>query len=98
MKKRGAQLTFLIVLFPCLGISCGPKAPARPDYALKAVPLAQVEITDPFWAPRQEVNRTASIPHVFARSEERGRGGPAQLFEAAGYILTTTRDPIFESY
>ncbi len=98
MTMRSPRFAFLIVLFSYFGISCGGKNPARPDYAVKAVPLAQVEITDTFWAPRQEVNRTASIPHVFARNEERGRGGAAQLFEAAGYILTSTRDPVFEAY
>ncbi len=98
MKKRGPRFAFLIVLVSHVGISCEPKIPARPDDAVKAVPLAQVEITDTFWAPKQDVNRTASIPHVFSRSEERGRGGPAQLFEAAGYILAKAKDPAFEAY
>src|SRR5579862_7258972 len=58
----------------------------------KPVPTADVQITDAFWAPKMEVNRRVSLPHVLARSQERGGSGPAQLVEAAGYMLEAHRD------
>jgi hypothetical protein len=58
----------------------------------KPVPAADVQITDAFWAPKMEVNRRVSLPHVLARSQERGGVGPAQLVEAAGYMLEAHRD------
>ena len=68
------------------------------DYPIKPVPLIQVDITDDFWAPKQEVNRTVSIQHCFSRQEERGRGGSSNLFEAAGYMIAKKADPAFEAY
>jgi hypothetical protein len=69
-----------------------------PDYPLTPVSYAQVDITDAFWSHRIEVNRTVSIQHVFARSEERGGGAPAQLIEAAAYMLAKRRDPALEEH
>ena len=31
---------------------------------LTPVPFTQVKLDDSFWAPKQEVNRTVTIPHV----------------------------------
>src|SRR5262245_41016164 len=66
------------------------------DYPIKPVPQAHVDITDDFWARKLEVNRTVSIQHVFQRSEERGGRGPAQLIEAAGYMLSKRPDAPLE--
>ena len=38
-------------------------APTKTDYPVQAVPLSDVDITDQFWAPKLEVNRTVSIQH-----------------------------------
>ena len=35
--------------------------------------LAQVRIADGFWRPRLDVNRTASIPHIYAMLKKTGR-------------------------
>ena len=76
-----------------LSVTTGPN---DPDYPLQRVPSAQVNITDAFWAPKIEVNRTVSVQHVFARSEAGGGGGPAQLIEAAAYMLAQRPDPVLE--
>ncbi|HSV73661.1 MAG TPA: beta-L-arabinofuranosidase domain-containing protein [Chthonomonadales bacterium] len=39
---------------------------------LEPVPFTQVRIADVFWAPRQETNRTVSIPHSLAMLERSG--------------------------
>lgn len=39
---------------------------------LRAVPFTGVEIRDQFWAPRQETNRTVSIPHSARMLEDTG--------------------------
>ena len=48
-------------------------APGRPDYPVTPVPFADVQIRDGFWGPRQETNRTATIPYAFRMCEETGR-------------------------
>jgi DUF1680 family protein len=64
-----------------------------PDFPIRPVPPAQVDITDAFWSQKIEANRTVSIQHVFDRSEERGGQAPAQLIEAAAYMLQKRSDP-----
>src|SRR5450432_2099885 len=43
------------------------------DYPIQSVLFTQVELTDQFWLPRIETNRTATIPASFARCESTGR-------------------------
>lgn len=43
------------------------------DYPVKPVPFTAVHLTDKFWAPRIEINRTVTIPFAFAKDEETGR-------------------------
>lgn len=51
-----------------------PRAPApAKDYPITAVPLTAVRITDTFWAPRLDVNRTVTIPHIMHENEITGR-------------------------
>src|SRR5262245_16328159 len=78
----------------CLALVGGARAPSDVglDYPIHPVPLAQVDITDDFWAQRLELNRTVSIQHVFDRSEEHGGRAPAQLIEAAAYMLAKRPD------
>ena len=40
---------------------------------LNQVPFTQVTFHDAFWTPRMEVNRKASLPHIFHKLEETGR-------------------------
>ncbi len=40
---------------------------------LTPVPFPQVTLDDPFWAPRQEVNRRVTIPHMHQKLVDTGR-------------------------
>ncbi|HPD29503.1 MAG TPA: glycoside hydrolase family 127 protein [Phycisphaerae bacterium] len=40
---------------------------------MKAVAPTQVKLTDSFWAPRLEINRTVTLPHNIKMCEETGR-------------------------
>ena len=42
---------------------------AANQYAITSVPLTSVHITDNFWRPRMDVNRTVSIPHILKQNE-----------------------------
>src|SRR5215208_908619 len=46
---------------------------------LDPVPFTQVTFEDEFWAPRQEVNRKVTIPHIHKQLEEAGRIGAFDL-------------------
>jgi len=43
------------------------------DYPIKPVPFTAVKVTDGFWAPRIETNRTVTIPAIFKKCDETGR-------------------------
>src|SRR5262245_32557793 len=43
------------------------------DYTIRAVPLTSVRITDGFWGPKREINRTVTIPHIMQQNELTGR-------------------------
>jgi len=43
------------------------------DYAIKEVDFTQVKLSDKFWLPRIETNRTVTIPASFERCENTGR-------------------------
>lgn len=65
MKFLAPILFFLLLLVACEQ----PKMQAP----LNPVPFTAVKITDQFWAPKIETNRTVSIPSAFKKSEETGR-------------------------
>jgi uncharacterized protein len=68
-----------LVLSGAATCSQAPKA----DYPAAPVPFTDVHLTDAFWAPRLETNRTVTIPHIFKESEETGRVRNFELAEAA---------------
>ena len=43
------------------------------DYPIQSVPFTQVKLTDKFWLPRIETNRTVTIPASFERCQSTGR-------------------------
>jgi len=65
---------------------------------LRPVPLADVDVTGEFWAPRIEINRTVSIQHCFRQFESTGRFDSPRLIEAAAYMLSRQKDPALETY
>ena len=52
------------------------------DYSIRAVPMTAVTIDDGFWAPKLEVNRTVTIPHILKENDDTGR--VANFEKAAG--------------
>ena len=64
-------LSDLLALAAC-GAMVAPAA-AEPLKKLQAVPFTRVAITDAFWAPRIETNRTRSIPHNLKWCRRTGR-------------------------
>ena len=54
------------------------------DYPVEPVPFTAVHLSDVFWAPRIEVNRTATIPAAFKQCELTGR---VDLFVRAAKAL-----------
>ena len=81
MKKRYyllAAASFLLLSAP--GVQ-GAISPATP---IQEVAFTKVHLTDNFWAPRIETNRTVSIPSAFRECEQNGRFDNFAL--AAGLI------------
>ena len=56
MNRQISLLTTLLVATVTAGAANQPQQP------IQEVPFTQVHLTDVFWAPRIEVNRTVSIP------------------------------------
>jgi DUF1680 family protein len=50
-----------------------PVLAQQKDYAIKEVNFTQVKLSDNFWLPRIETNRTVTIPASFERCENTGR-------------------------
>jgi len=65
----------LMVLALVAQVSVIPRTTTKPakDYPITAVPLTAVRITDKFWAPKREINRTVTIPHIMQQNELTGR-------------------------
>jgi hypothetical protein len=66
-----------------------PQAVPAHDYPVRPVPFTAVQVTDQFWAPRIEINRTVTIPFAFGKNEETGRVGNFQ--RAAAVLQTSSR-------
>jgi DUF1680 family protein len=48
-------------------------AQTKGDYAIQGIPITNVSISDQFWLPKIEINRTVTIPSSFKKCEETGR-------------------------
>lgn len=53
--------------------SCSQPTYTQPDAPIQEVPFTQVHLSDSFWLPRIETNRTVSIPSAFKECEKNGR-------------------------
>jgi DUF1680 family protein len=53
--------------------SCSVLFGQQKDYPIQAVAFTQVKLSDNFWLPRIEINRTVTIPASFERCESTGR-------------------------
>lgn len=54
------------------------------DYSITPIPFYAVSVTDAFWAPRLETNRTTTLPYNFQKCEETGR--ISNFSKAAGWM------------
>lgn len=63
---------FSILLISLFLFSCSSQ-PEKADYSIQGVPFNEVKISDQFWLPKIETNRTVTIPASFAKCEEMGR-------------------------
>jgi hypothetical protein len=68
------------------------------DFPLRPVPLERVRITDGFWRPRMDVNRTVSLPYCFEKFGAADGSGDAKLIEAAAFMLIQRPDPDLEDF
>ena len=71
----------LLPVFVLALLAIAPTVPSR-DYPIRAVPMTAVTIDDAFWAPKLEVNRTVTIPHILKENDDTGR--VANFEKAAG--------------
>ena len=71
LRREAIRLLFLlVVLTPAFGLASDATGHG---YPIVAVPFSDVRLTDAFWAPRIETNRTVTIPFGFTKSAEEGR-------------------------
>jgi DUF1680 family protein len=80
-KAAGSVLLFLILTQ--FAPSAAP-ADIKKNYPITPIPFTAVKVTDGFWAPRIETNRTVTIPAIFKKCEETGR---IDNFAFAGGLL-----------
>ncbi len=60
-------------LFTILSLYSLASTAQQKDYTIQAVDFTMVKLSDKFWLPRIETNRTVTIPASFARCESTGR-------------------------
>ncbi|HUI55517.1 MAG TPA: beta-L-arabinofuranosidase domain-containing protein [Bryobacteraceae bacterium] len=85
---------YLLLLGVCASLPLASQI-TKPIYMLEPVPLSDVDITDEFWAPKMQVNRTVSIQHLFQKFGDRGYDNP-RLIEAVSYMVAKAHDPALE--
>jgi uncharacterized protein len=79
IKSQCLKLLLIILALAGLFLSC--QKISRSDYPFTPVSFKAVKLTDNFWAPRIETNRTVTIPYAFKLCQETGR---ITNFEIAG--------------
>jgi len=76
---------FGVVAFGALGYGWqASESRIRSDYPIRPVRFTDVHLTDEFWAPRLETNRTVSIPTAFDQCDRTGR---IENFTRAAQVL-----------
>ena len=64
---------FFLSLFLVAGLVACKNEPEKADYKIQGIPFNEVKISDQFWLPKIETNRTVTIPSSFEKCEENGR-------------------------
>ncbi|MCX6563059.1 MAG: glycoside hydrolase family 127 protein [Candidatus Aminicenantes bacterium] len=65
--------TFFLVIFIAAAFLFVPGADLKKDYPIRPVAFTQVRVSDGFWAPKMETNRTVTVPFALRKNEETGR-------------------------
>ncbi len=79
MTSRIQVFASLLLGLVCVVSSSAPRAEItqaarlEKDYPVQPVPFTDVRLSDGFWAPKIETNRTATIPAAFEQCELTGR-------------------------
>jgi DUF1680 family protein len=85
------------IVLAALALSGCSRKVTKQDFPAAAVPFTDVEITDDFWRPRLETNRTVSLPQMLDHYEKAGSSPDVRLIEAASYMLAKHPDPALKS-
>ncbi len=73
-----------VICLCALTFSCGKTIKkAEHDYPVMPVSFTEVKLSDGFWSPRLETNRTVTIPYTFEQCEKTGR---VKNFEQAALV------------
>ena len=68
------RIVVVIAAAAAAASGAAPRAQSlKKDYPVQPVPFTAVHLTDRFWAPKIETNRTVSIPFAFEQCETTGR-------------------------
>ncbi len=83
MIKKTLWLLIACAILALPQVSC--RKGIEKDYPISPIPLTSVRLSDEFWAPRLETNRSVSIPFALGQSELTGR---IKNFEIAGGLTS----------
>jgi len=72
-RRMKPKTPLLLLLIAIMHIPSCTKKEQQKDYPIRPVAFTDVQITDDFWLPRIETNRTVTIPFAFKKSKETGR-------------------------
>lgn len=67
------KLHYVASFLLLVGLVACKNQPEKADYKITGVPFNEVKISDQFWLPKIETNRTVTISASFAKCEETGR-------------------------
>ena len=67
------KILYVALFLMFIGFNALKNEPEKADYKIQGVPFNEVKISDQFWLPKIETNRTITIPSSFAKCEETGR-------------------------
>ena len=67
------KINYVAPFLLLIGVMACQTKPEKVDYKITGVPFNEVKISDQFWLPKIETNRTVTIPSSFAKCEETGR-------------------------
>ncbi|MBE0673784.1 MAG: glycoside hydrolase family 127 protein [Bacteroidales bacterium] len=96
--RRAVRFTIPAIIILTILSTC--RQPAVRDYPISAVEIADVDLTDQFWAEIIDRNLKVTLPYVLKEMNSRnstGLSGLSKVIEGISYHLLTTRDPDLES-